>query len=105
MTGTEIFHDEKIDPVVLADVVENTDMWMLQCSNSLGLSKKTLAETGIVAQMRGQDFDCDCAIEAGVFRAIHLTHTAHAYLGGNFVRAESRARKHSRRAFYPIRSE
>jgi hypothetical protein len=82
----EVFHDEEIDPVVLADIVENTDVRMPQCRDSLRLPKKTLAPIRIVAKMRRQDLDCDCAIEAGVFGAIHLAHPARTYRDGNFVR-------------------
>jgi hypothetical protein len=38
-----------------------------------------------------QHLDGDATFQIGVGRPIHLPHTAHADLGGDFIRAEARA--------------
>ena len=68
-------------PQVGSDVVERTNMRMIQRCDGLRFSLKTLAE-GVVA-----GFDGDSSIEASVSSLPHLPHPAFAEGTENLIRA------------------
>ena len=53
----EVLHDEEARAVLLANVVQGANMRMIQAGNCLGLLIEALAQSGIVRQVRGQDFE------------------------------------------------
>jgi hypothetical protein len=85
----KVLHDEKCRARVVADVVQGAHLSVVQMRKRLRLAFETFAEFGICCEVRRQDFDSDRALEAQVFRAIDLTHTARAEWRLYFVRAES----------------
>ena len=54
-------------------VVERADVRMIQLRNGLGFSLEPLAELRVAGDVRGQDFDRDGAIEAGIAGAVDLS--------------------------------
>jgi len=74
----QILHDEEIDAVLMADVVERTDVRMAQAGDGLGFALEALAGLWAEGKMRGENFDGDGAVEAGVTSAIDLAHASGA---------------------------
>jgi hypothetical protein len=61
---------------------------MIQTRHGARLALEPLAQVRPVREMRRQNFDRHCPIEARVASAIHLPHAAGAERGKNFVRAK-----------------
>jgi hypothetical protein len=59
---------------------------MLQDGDGLSFAVEALAEFWIGGEVRGEDFNGDGVVEAGVFRAIDLAHATCADGRDNFVR-------------------
>ena len=62
----EILHDQEVDPVLAADVVERADVWMVQRGNRAGFALEPLLQIGVIGDMLGQHLDGDGAVQAGV---------------------------------------
>src|SRR6266704_1945419 len=69
----EIFHDEVAGAVVRTDVVQLTDIGMVQTGDGTCLAVKALLGFRIGREMRRQDLDGYRALEASVAGAIHLS--------------------------------
>ena len=93
--AVEELHDQEVGTVLRADVVEMADVRMIQRGNGAGFALETLLKFGIVGEMSGENLDGNGAIEARVFRAVHLAHAAGAERRLNFIGAKSRARGQS----------
>ena len=72
----EVFHDEILGPVLVADVVEDADVRMRQARDRPRLALEAFAEAGARGEMRREDFDGDGAVEPRVDGAVHLAHPA-----------------------------
>ena len=83
----DAFHDEIVDAVLMADVVEHANVGMIEAGNGFGFAFETLLLHGIGRKMRGKNLDGDSAVEAGVARAIDFSHAASAEWREDFVRA------------------
>ena len=70
----QILHDEVVDVALRTDVIEHTDIGMLQSGNGFGFALKAGAQFRIRAEMGRKNFDGDRAFEAGIAGAIHLAH-------------------------------
>jgi hypothetical protein len=44
----EILHDEEVDTVLMADVVEDADVWMVEGGDGLGLALETGFPLGVL---------------------------------------------------------
>ena len=66
---------------------------MIERSQDLGLSLKTIDLFGIFRDIRRQDFDGNQASEFGVARAIDLSHAADAQWRDDFIRPQSSSRQ------------
>src|SRR5579863_2396592 len=84
----EILHDQEVGAVLSANVVERADIGMLERGNSFGFALHPLFQLRVRGQVRGQNFDGNSAVEAGVPRPIDLAHTTHAERGDDFIRTE-----------------
>jgi serine/threonine protein kinase len=51
-----------------------------------GLAREAHQPIGIARKGLGQNLECDVAVELGITRAIHLTHSAGAKFGYDLVR-------------------
>ena len=81
----DALHDEIVDAILMADVVEHADVGMIEAGNSFGFAFETLFLHGIGRKMRGKNLDGDSAVEAGVARAIDFSHAAGAERRDDFV--------------------
>ena len=66
----QVLHDEKRGALLLADVIERTDVGMIELGDDARLAIEPLAELRVGRKRRRQYFDCDCAIESGVARFV-----------------------------------
>jgi hypothetical protein len=84
---------EKVDAVLVADVVQRADVGMRQPGDGAAPSPlEALAELRSGARSGGRTLIGDGAIEPRIARAIHLAHAACAKRRLNLVRAEPRCR-------------
>ncbi len=59
---------------------------MIQAGNDFGLAFEPLTASDIFGELGGKNFYGDGAVEAGVERAVNLTHAARAERRHNLVR-------------------
>jgi hypothetical protein len=74
----EALHHEEMDTVLIAGVVERTDVGVIQTRCSPGFAFESLPQFRVRRQMIGQNLDGDAAIEPGVAGAVHLAHPTSA---------------------------
>ena len=74
----EVLHDQVVDAVLLADVVERADVRMAERGDRLRLALEAEAELRVAGEVRRQHLDRDGAVEARVARAVDLAHAARA---------------------------
>jgi len=85
-----VFHDQKIDAILAADIVKYADVWMIQARDDFGFALEALLAKGIGIKLRGQDLDRDGASKPSVGCALHFAHAACAERRDDLVRAQSR---------------
>ena len=88
----QILHDQVIDPILPAHVVERADMRMTELGYGFGFALEPLAEPRVSRELRGEHLDGDGAVEACISRLVHLSHPASPEGTSDFVRAETRTR-------------
>jgi hypothetical protein len=93
-----IFHHQIVGSVLLTDVVESTDVRMIQAGNRSRFALKTLAQFGSIGEVIGQDFDGYGALQAGIAGAVHLAHPARANCREDFEGAQTFASEDRQRA-------
>jgi hypothetical protein len=74
----EVLHDDEVDAVAGADIVQRADVRVRERRAGLGLAIEALAQERIDAVAGRQDLDGDGSIEPRVDRAEHLSHSAFA---------------------------
>jgi hypothetical protein len=100
----EILEHQVVELPVAADVVNGTDVRIVQRGNRACLVLEALPRFRISRERDGEHLDGDGAIEPGVVRAVDLAHTARTKRGYDFVRTEARARgERHLDEFYPRR--
>lgn len=72
-----------------ADVVDVTDVRVIQGGEGLGLALEPLLQFGIGRDVLRQNFDRDSAVEAGIVGLIDLAHAAGPQGGLDLIRAEA----------------
>jgi hypothetical protein len=72
---------------VLTEVVDREDVGMAEGGDSLGFLLKTAEALGIARERGRKDFEGNVAVEAGIARAIHLSHASGSERGEDFIRA------------------
>ena len=77
-----------MQPVVLAHIVERTDVCVVQARDRARLACEPLVAIAIRGEMRRQHFDGDDAIEPGIERLVDFAHPSRAEQRSNFVDAE-----------------
>ena len=90
-------HDHEVRAVLGTNVVDHTDIWMLQRADGLGFLRKPRPHVRVRTQVSGKNLDRDFSLEPRVARPIHLSHPARSQQGLNFVRTKLRARRESHR--------
>jgi hypothetical protein len=72
----EVLQDQERGALVLADVVQRADVWVIELRNRPGFAIEALAEPGIGRHRGRQHLYCDDAIEPGVAGFVDLAHAA-----------------------------
>ena len=72
----DVLHDEVVDTVLLADVIECANVRMVQARDRAGFTLEALTELDVIGEVLGKHLDRHDAIESGVFCLVDLTHTA-----------------------------
>ena len=85
----QILHDQEINAVLLADIVQHADVGMIQARDNFGFALEALAQSRVAREMRRQNLDGYGALEARIARAIHHTHAPRAQWRGDFIGTES----------------
>ena len=86
----EILHDDELDAVLLTDVIQGTDVRMIDLGDGARLAGKALGPGGRARAGR-QHLERHGAIEARIAGAIHLPHSAGAKRAGDFISAQTGA--------------
>ena len=87
----QVLHHQEIGAVFVTDVVERTDVRMVEGGNRPRLAFKPFPEVRVRRDIRRQDFDRDAAIQACVARFVDFAHAARTDERDDFVRAETSA--------------
>ena len=90
----EMLHHDELNAALLADVVERADVRMADLGDGQGLALETLDALGILRLFWFQDLDRHRPVEAGVGRAIDLSHAAGAEPRNDRVGTQLDARPH-----------
>ena len=89
----EVLHDEEVDSILLTNVVEGTNVRMVECGHGAGFALEALATLRIRCNVREQDFDRDIATKASVSCSIDFSHSTRPNEREDLVRAETGARR------------
>jgi hypothetical protein len=71
--------------VVLANLVNGQDIWMIERDHGVGFLLKPLQALGVTGKAQGQEFERGLAAGCYVGRQINFAHPAGTYRFGNFV--------------------
>ena len=74
----EKLHDEKIDAVLMAHVVERADVRMIERGDRSGFAIEPLTKRGVEPGRWGDDLDRDSAVQPRIPSTVDLTHAAGA---------------------------
>ena len=88
----QVLHDQELDAVLVAHVVERADVRMGELGDRLRLPLETLARLDRRRQVRRQHLDRHRAIQARVLRPVDLSHSACANRREKLVRPETGSR-------------
>ena len=69
-------HYQKIDAVLLTDIMEHTNVRVIQTGNGLGFSFESLLADRVGGKMAGENLDGHSSLKPRIARAIHFTHPA-----------------------------
>ena len=69
--------------LVLGEFIHRHDVGMIERGGRLGLVLEAGFKLGVLREVRGQELECDVAVEAGVLRQEDLPHTPFAQLRTN----------------------
>ena len=84
----DVLHHQVVDTVLMTDIVNDTDMRMVQTGNDLGFALEALFSSGIVRELRRENLDRDGTFEPCVASAVDLAHSTGAELRADFVGTE-----------------
>ena len=84
----EALHDEIVGAILMANVIEHTDVRMIEAGDGFGFPFEALLVNGIIRNLRGKNLDRDGAVEARIARAKDFAHAARTQRGDNFIRTE-----------------
>ena len=82
------FHGDERHAGLMANVMDGQDIGMVQGGSRLGFLLETTQTISVVGETGWEDFDRDPAIEAGIERAVHLTHAARPERTEDLIRTE-----------------
>ena len=82
------FHDQIVDAVLMADVVQYTDVRMIQTGDGFGFTLEALLVGGIGRKPRRKNLDGHHTFQPGIPSAIHFAHAARAQRPDNLIRTK-----------------
>src|SRR5260370_13767147 len=90
----------------MADVVERTDLRMIQVRDGFRFALEALLANRIRGKLRGKNLDSDSAFQPCIASAVDFTHPAGTERASNFVRAKMSAwsQGHNWRRLYSRKS-
>ena len=74
----EILHHEEVDAIVMAEIVEPTNVWMREPRDRTRLVRKPGATAGVGYPVSRQDLERDVTVEPRIAGSIDFTHSASA---------------------------
>ncbi len=89
--AVEPLHDEEVDAVLVADVVQGADVRVVQRRDGARLTLEARAPLRRGRRLLAQDLDGDGTIEPRVPGVVHLSHAAGAQRPDDLVRSEAGA--------------
>ena len=91
------FHDDVVDTVLFANIVERTDVRVVQAADGTGFSLEASTQMGVAGEMFWEDFDNDSAVQTRVDGGVHFSHTAGTELVADCVwtKASSFCERHT----------
>ena len=84
----QILHDQEVDPVFVADVIERANMRVVQGGDGASLTYQPSLLVRIRCYRVWKHLDGNSPVKTNIGGQVHLTHAAFAKLGGYFIRAE-----------------
>ncbi len=81
----QVFHDNEINSVVGADIVQRADIGMIQAGNNFGLALEALPPGRVVSKMRGKNLDSHSPVQARVSRPIDFPHSTGAQRSDDLI--------------------
>src|SRR5437667_4924930 len=94
----QVFQNKKVDPFLMADVIQCADVGMVQRRDYPRLAVEALLRIGVEGKMRRQNLECDGTTEFRIPRLIHLTHATRGKSRLDLVRPQlcTRDQRHGR---------
>src|SRR6266480_4257514 len=86
-----LLQHQVIDSVLMTDVVQYANVWMIQLRDRFRFALEPLLVYGISGELRRQNLDRDGPVKACVACTIHLSHPARSKRRNDLVRPESGA--------------
>ena len=74
----DVFHDDEVDAVLLADVEDGADAGMAECGERAGLALEAASGLRIRQQVGTKYFQRDATVEPRVSRLVDLSHSTAA---------------------------
>ena len=71
-------HHQIVDPILTANVIQHTNVWMIEAGDGLGFALEPLLANRISGELCGQNLDRDSAFESRVPGTIDFAHAASA---------------------------
>ena len=76
--AAEVLHDQVVDPIVQANVVDRDDIWMIERRSRLRFLRETEETGGVGVEARRQHLDGDQAIQSRVAGLVDVAHSSRA---------------------------
>ena len=89
---TEGLSDQKVSALLVADVIQDANVRVIQGSKRLRLAFEALPHLSVGGPVMGKHFDGNYAVETRIRGFVHLAHAAHADRLENLIRTEAHAR-------------
>ncbi len=86
----QVLHDQEVDAILLANVIEGADVGVIQGRDGAGLALEALAGLGVIGGLRGENLDGHGAVQAGVPGPVHFPHATRPQRGDDGVRPKAR---------------
>src|ERR671910_3255463 len=90
-----MLHHEIVEVLHRAEIVEGTDVRVIEAGDRPRLPSQALACLRMVDTVRGQQLESDVPVQAGIAREIDPAHTAAAQQGHHLVRTDTGAELHA----------